>query len=532
MAAWSTPLLYGHGGLTAIALAALAGAITKNLKPAPMGSRPLYVLAAFALVAVGIEFVLTTWYLFAPSYMDHIEASTASIAQYFRQHLPVYPDLDAYTFHGLVYGPLLAEANSLGYCCASGVTGSKLTGWLSGWLGILVLTLALRRGKDKWAWIVASVWVSCVLISFDNSLTEDRGDPLLMLCSAIGIWAGVRLRSLAGPAAIAALAGAAMNLKLHGSAYLLPAMAIWIARNHPHRPAQGTAVVLVSLIALAIGAGLPLTPSNVSLDGYLRYIRLAAHHGLSIEIFGSNLAFLVSMWIPLAFIFVSTRRGTFPIRDLRLLSLSLALCEIVVTIIASKKGAGPLHLVPFIGFHGLLLQELLDRAGSEPNLPRRAALIGLMATLVGYVPPAIAGIRQQLRFELTLPQQNLTLRELLEFSDRYPRGMIGASDTQSYYLTNFRPWLTLAGTRQSDYGALMDLRLSGVSDAPLASALNKCEIPYLYMPESGAPFSMANGYGGELFSDSTRAAFTLRYSLVESGRFFKVYRCSLPTAHQ
>jgi hypothetical protein len=62
-------------------------------------------------------------------------------------------------------------------------------------------------------------------------------------------------------------------------------------------------------------------------------------------------------------------------------------------------------------------------------------------------------------------------------------------------------------------------------------ALGSCEIPYLFMPKAGAPFSMPNGYGGPLFSDAVRAKFLQRYSLLETGTDFDVYGCDQRSAH-
>jgi hypothetical protein len=154
-----------------------------------------------------------------------------------------------------------------------------------------------------------------------------------------------------------------------------------------------------------------------------------------------------------------------------------------------------------------------------------AATAGLLVVLLGIAWPAGGIFRHLFEFDSQLPRQEATLAELASLSHRYPRGMLGIADASSYDLTSFRPWLTLSGTPQTDYGALMDLKLSGVSDAPLVLALARCEIPYLYMPREGAPFSMTNRYGGPLFSDGVRAQFLERYSLQESGKQFDVYKC-------
>jgi hypothetical protein len=202
--------------------------------------------------------------------------------------------------------------------------------------------------------------------------------------------------------------------------------------------------------------------------------------------------------------------------------------ELIVTTIASKPGAGAHHLLPFLGFHAYLLQGLLPNASHKQLAESRAlqaAVAGLAAVVIGTAWPAGGTLRYFFRFDAAMPEQNAEARELDAFAHRYPHGMLGVASEDSYDLTNFRPWLTLAGTRQTDYGAWMDLQHSGVSDAPLARALERCDIPYLFVPKGGEAFTVANRYGGPLFSTAVRAGFAHRYSLIESSQHFSVFGC-------
>ncbi len=88
-------------------------------------------------------------------------------------------------------------------------------------------------------------------------------------------------------------------------------------------------------------------------------------------------------------------------------------------------------------------------------------------------------------FELQRPVQRAQLAELLRFADTYPHGMVGIAGNESYKLTMLRPWLTLRGNAQTDYGAWIDWNLSGISNRPLAAALRTCTIPYLFVPNRG-----------------------------------------------
>jgi hypothetical protein len=537
MSHWAAGLLlYGQGGPIVTAAAVLLGAAGSAVACRPVLRTGAYLAGSIVCVYALAAFTLSAWYLTSPTYIDHIEASTASDAQYFLQGVPLYPDVRSYTFHGLLYGPLLAELSSLGYAFGSDVFASKLIGWVAAWLAMAIMLLTPRRAERTSAWVAASAWGIYVLISFGEILTADRSDSLLLLCAALALSCATRLGELPALAMVALLAGASADLKLHGPVYVAPALAVWASRYPLRTRGSLSRAAAVAAIAAAVGCLAPFVPSNVSLAGYLTYVKLASRQGLSVAILVSNLAFLVSLWVPALLLALAVPTAVSRFIRIRLPFLGVLLAaELATAIIGSKPGAGPHHLLPFVVLHAFILRQLITEAcgRSARRLPiATAVLAGLVATIVGMAAPSAAGLRRLLKFDLQLPQQRATLAELSDFARRYPGGMMGIAGPESYDLTNYRPWLTLQGIPQTDYGALMDLRLSGVDEAPLADALARCEIPYLFVPKGGPPYSMSNNYGsGPLFSDAVRASFARRFALVESGRYFRVFRCAHPLTH-
>ena len=533
MPRWTAIFIHGHGGVPVTLLAALAAVFVWRTA-VPRGSRTaLYVLVSLATFGALAELVLTTWYLFSPTYLDHIEASTASAAQYFRLGMALYPHLDAFTFHGLMYGPLLSELNALGYWLGSGVFASKLVGWAAAWVAV-GLILALPR-RHVWAWAGASAVVLYVLTAFGDVLTSDRADSLLLLFAAAGLLCVVRSSGLWALAVAALLAGAAGALKLHGPIYLAPALFWWAharwAREQSHNVGAWAKAAIVAVVAGLAGLVLPFLPANVDVAGYLTYLTLAARHGLSVQEFTWNCVFLAGLWAPVALVWLALRSVP---RRLVIFAGVLFSLELVVCVIGAKPGAGLHHLIPFMGYHALLLQKMLEAGSAEPAGEARAihgATVALGTVFLGMVWVATFMFNYLLSFDLQMPTQELTQHELAQFAQRYPGGMLGVSDQDSYALTNFRPWLTLTGTPQVDYGALMDWKLSGVSDDPLVAALADCEIPYVFMPKEGAPFSLENHYGGRLFSAAVRYQFQRRYALLETGTVFVVYGCGKERKH-
>jgi hypothetical protein len=566
-------LSYGQGGLAVAVVAAVLVTSGRVPKRVPRGVIvAAAILAALPLVA---DLLLSGWYLFSPTYIDHIEASVASVTHYFMQGAPVYPDLGSYTFNGLLYGPLLAELNSLGYLVGGGVLGSKLVGWAAAWVAVVVMVFTARQVERDWTWAAGLIAPCCVLASFGNVLTADRADSLLLLFATVALWAVVRLPRLAGLLLAALLAGLAADLKLHGPAYIVPALVCWLARYGntlivalqsaargvgPARVTSTTAgvagiapvriasVMAAVALVMALGVALPFLPSNISVTNYLAYLQLGAKHGLRIDLFAWNLTFLLSLWIPALLVAWAARgqRASLP-RHLAQFSVVLGVMEFAVAIIASKPGAGSHHLLPFLGFHAWLVQQLLaadagratvagpamattvaPASNSWRELPAaRAAVTGLAAVLLGTAWPAAAMSYSFFNFNRLRSSQEAAFEELRGVADRYPHGMMGIAGPESYALTIFRPWLTLRGTPQTDYGAWMDWQLSGMSDAPLAKALRACEIPYVFIPAGGEPFTMYNNYDGErLFSEDVRTAFARYYSLIQPGQYYFVYGCA------
>jgi hypothetical protein len=486
--------------------------------------------ACIALPLLG-EILLSTWYLFSPTYIDHIEASVASTTQYFLQGMPVYPGLDAYTFHGLLYGPLLCELNSLGYLIGGGVLGSKLVGWAAAWLALGVIAVTPPRVDRNWAWAMSLAAAGCVLASFGSLLTADRADSLVLLFATLALWSVVRLPPFTALALIGLLAGLAADLKLHAPAYVVPAFGWWAARYFgPLRPRTWWFALLAAAATMTAGILIPFLPVNISTAEYLGYVRLAGKHGLSLPLFFWNCTFLLCFWLPSVFVLRARRKEGLPApaRNLVAFAAMLLLAEIAVNVVASKPGAGTHHLLPFVGFHAFLLHQLLIDAGPKWSDRRagRAALTGVAVVVIGTAWCTAIELRAILNFDLQWPVQQAQAQELRRFADEYPHGMLGIAGNESYALTLFRPWITLQGTPQTDYGAWMDWNLSGVSDAPLAEALETCRIPYLFVPTRGEPFTMNNTYGtGPAFSEDVRIGFARSYRLVQPGQYFDVYGC-------
>jgi hypothetical protein len=534
---------YGHGGL-GVCLIALVAWYCLSYRVLPGSERSgrkaeMLLPGLYAAVCASIitELFLTTWYLFSPAYLDHIEASVASNVHYFLAGLPLYPPLDSYSFSGLLYGPLLTELNALGYVVFRDSFCAKLIGWLAGWIAVAVLaTLSWRRARGT-ASLAALTYALAFLFSLGAALTADRSEPLLLLFAGCSLAVALNLKGLPGLTLLGLLCGAAMGLKAHAALYVAPSLYVWASGRTTQQWREEWKLAAACFCgATALVLVVPFLPQNVSLAGYLRYLTLAAKHGLSLDLFGRNCAFLSGLWAPILLLaggFQQLRQagGTWIGFALTVLG-----SECIVLVAASKPGAGIHHFMPFLAAHVLLFQDLYaftpaasgltPAAGGMVPAARGRAALALTAAVLGMITPTFQTFGSLIAFDLRLPEQLRQRDELLEFAMRFPRGMLGVSDDSSYQLANFRPWLTARGVSQTDYGAFMDLELSGATDEPLRSAFARCTIPFVYVPRPGVPFALTSSYRARpLFSDTLRREFAARYSRVESGVYFDVFAC-------
>lgn len=519
---------YGHGGL-GVVLFALAGAyalprIAKIHSQAGTAAGVGIGLWAIVCGSMAAELVLTSWYLFSPTYLDQIEASVASSVHALLAGAPLYPSLNSYTFGGLLYGPLLAELNSLGYVLFLNSFSAKIIGWLAGWGAVAWIVLQIRHRDPGAGGRLALAYALCFLFSFGLDVTVARPEPLLLLFAAASLAVALRVEGLAAAIILGLLCGAAVAIKAHAPLYLLPSLYLWVIRRSPQqwRREWLTAAACFGCAA-ALALALPFVPQNVSAAGYLQYLALATRHGLSLDLFARNCAFMVGIWAPVIVLIGSFSQAVRTTRSWRGFAFTLLGAECLVVVIAAKPGAGIHHFLPFLAPHAFLFQELYAQITSAA--PARAAM-AVAAAVVGMVTPTVQTYGQLLAFDLKLPEQTRERDDLLDLATRFPRGMMGVADVESYRLANLRPWLTARGTAQTDYGAFMDLELSGVSDEALRTAFARCTIPFVYMPRPGVPFTLPSFYRGQpLFSDGLRREFSARYSGLDTSRYFEVFAC-------
>lgn len=467
------------------------------------------VMAAYCLM------ILTALsYLLYPNYIDHLEPTIAMLGLMFKAGSPLYPSLDTYSFHGLLYGPLLSEIQAVfQFSSNDPILNSKLPGILA---FIIFSILAIHSLKDT----VAHGYL-LLLLPFNLYLFWNRSESFFLILAALS-WIACRQTSLKNSIYLGFISGLMFSLKAHGILYAVPFFLISLGRSHV-RPTELLKHCGIYLLGMLISIFLCFAPPSVSIPHYTEYIQLASQHGISPALLERNIFFLIFSALPLLTLHW---QSSFSQQERWMLTL-IAIFEIMAAIAGAKPGAGTHHLMPFIFVNACLLDHLKLKRTGNPNRYKYAFI--LLATYVIFFDlPAC--IKNEYKNNI-FPQQNEVRYELLRLKDEYPDALmgLGGNETESYARTFYKILLQSPTNQQIDAASFMDLNFSGVDDQPLIEVFKRCQRQTVFLPMQDAPFSIGNFYTGKsLFSDELRNVFQKNYQPVEKEtRFFKIYQCHL-----
>lgn len=452
-------------------------------------------------------------YLAYPNFIDHVEATVAALGYQMLHGQAIYPSTDVYSVNGLLYGPLLAEMDAAAmWLTGDPMLGAKLPGVLS---FLLAAALAWRLLPDARVRCYMMLAAPFALFLFFN-----RAEPHLLLLAVLtlaaqrfvshGLWRLI---------CVGILMGLAAALKLHGCLYVFIA---FIASSDRDWRRLGPWCAMAGVAALTLGA--TFMPHAASLAGFVHYLGLAGHHGLSSRLLVENLVYVAVLWLPLGIAYWATQAADRQPID-RPRWLAVAFLQVVVAIVASKRGAGLHHLMPLIPVNAWLLSGLLGRAR-----PGRSMLPVWLMYCSLFLTSATKLIQDTKHLHDNWDTFQSAQDELLRESQRYPGLVVSTGLTsESNALTYLRLLLQVRGTPQIDYPAYMDLQISGLSDAPVVEALQHCKIRHLAVPAGQPPFRFVSSYTGhELFGASVQRAFAERFQLASTHTRFDVYRCVSP----
>jgi hypothetical protein len=446
-------------------------------------------------------------YLPYPSYLDHVEATCAMLGRVLREGGNLWPDLRTdFSYRGLLYGPGLSEIQWIAtFMPLDPILASKVPGVLAFVMSVCLVYPQLRN-------VEARVYLLLAL-PFGMLLFWARAEPIFLVLVAATLHSNnKKCPPLVQAIFVGALFGVATSLKMHAGIYVAAAyFCVPHQRKFATLAAMGATACAVFIISF--------TPPQASLDSFLAYLKLAAHHGLGLKMAIKNVREMAIMLLPIGLALMASpasRPWFWP-------AAVFAGSASIVALIGAKPGAGPHHLIPLILVGASLLDQLITANPSNNKVRRAAYLVGLSHVL----PTIVMLLVLSFKMVATWAGMADARAEIDAIGKKYPSSVMGLSGWMGYHYTFLRVALPASSLTQTDFASYMDLQFSGVSDEQYQLALGRCMAPYIVMPKIDSPFSLASNYNSTpLMSPETRTVFMSRYQVEDVGTHYNVWHCN------
>jgi hypothetical protein len=491
--------------------------------------------ARIARVACGLVVAayagLVVWYASVEEYYDLAEPTIAAVSWMAHEGASPYHAADAAARYAHIYGPMLFLTHAAAFdLLGPGLRVSKLAGAVAALAALALLALALRRIDPRprvEAWMAVA---AAALLAFGNTSFWTRAEPLLILCAAAALAAGLSRRLSVAVVGLGIATGIAANLKLTGALYVLPVLPLALSR-HPHARLRALAGI-AGVAGMTAAAPFLLLPAGAASD-YWFWLREASENGVRLRLLRPNIEWAFFLAAPLALPLLAAcgdRDVDHPQRHERAAVLVLLTAMSLIVVLGAKPGAGPYHLLPFVPLIAWCAAAAAQRserrwsrtsAGAYALALAAVALIqqGLFVTTVNRMRPMRVGV------------------DVREFARAHPGRTIemGYAGASGYFgsapLTYFRPLAVFHdGQYLLDAPAIQEHQFAGI-ELPQAtiSAVEHCAVDYWLLPRGEEPFATRNLYPqtghSRLFPESFVAAFHERYSVTQQTKYFDVYSC-------
>jgi hypothetical protein len=501
------------------ACTAAGGLLLRRTSPAARrGARAAAIVCCYVVLACSCA--IGIWYATRTTYMDPAEPTIPAVAAVFGAGQPLYPALTAPERYAHIYGPDLFIVQSVAMALfGEDIRVSKAVGVLAFLVSVLLAyrLFATRAGPSAAA--IAAAACALILLSFGNAAFWTRPDPLLLCCTVIGLYACGTPGTARTIVWLGIATGVAVNLKLSGPLYLVPAYFAAYSR-HSVRAIAGAAL-LAAVIAL-----IPYLAPTVSLTHFLEYFQLSARNGLVGAKLRQNLEWAVFLLIPVAAVAFAARRAAVGARTSASLVVGLGVAVGVVAVLAAKPGAGPYHFLPFAP---VLAYAALD---CPPELWRARWLSSLGAAML--LAAFVIALPRQITFVRTVldRDRNDVAADLRRFADANSGKRIAVGYAGTSYFAFARPVIVFRTHEYLiDAPAIQEHRLSG-ADLPASTyqAIAECRDDAWLIPDGGQPFDVPSAYWPDgprrVFPDAFRQTFVDHYHQTGRTAYFTVWECS------
>jgi len=477
-----------------------------------------------ALVSLLAYPSIAIWYASDPHFFDNAEPVIPIVGWLFHTGSRVYHAVDAPERYAHIYGPyaFMAHGWFLGLVGPS-IRASKALGAAVG-LGSVAITylVARRHARQSLAMVLTGLF-ALLLLQFRHYSFWTRPEPLQL----VAVSSSLLLATMKTGSVAAVLSGAAMgvlwNLKITGPLYTLPVLALL----QRHGGWKHSALAIAAAVAVA---AFPFAYyANVSWFDYLVWLRLSGSTGLLLSTLRQNVEWALYLCLPLVISYYAVPRSLRPATSTwrnTLAALALGVTGIVIA--ASKPGAGPYHLLPFLPIIIYIVAwHLADLS------PRTIVDVNAARACVAFVGTAVLIATAQEGQILATMKQRGALREaedIVQFADSHP-GVVAMGYGSTEALSLERPVLAFRyNSYLLDQPAIREYQLQGLGlPGATIRAIAECRVSYWLIPKGEAPFSGRNSYAAvllqPLYPDEFRHAFEQAHSMVGTTRYYDVWQC-------
>ena len=489
--------------------------------------RRLIVGAAASLVLIFTA--IGVWYVTTDGFAGEVEPVVSCLSWLVQTGRPLYTDFDAAERYSVLYGPSVFLTNGLFLRILGPSLASAKVASVIGTVGSLVFLFAAvsRRRQTTLAWAVTGL---AVLYYWTQGFAVYlvRPDALLLFAVGLGLYAAVRTGRLLAICTVAATAGFAINLKAHGAVYFLPVFVLLAGRFGRRSVAYAGA-----LTALVVASPFFLYP-QVSLINYVGWLTNAMSHGLETHTLGQTFGYAAFLMLPvLCALAVGQRPGELARKHQALLTTMVPVYGLTL-LLASKPGAGPVHLLPLVPSTMYLLAVVVRDVLAEerhavawPGLQRATVVATVLTALLAGSVNAYRAVRF---VDYEIGQTPDLMQDVQEIMHAYPGltlSMACGGENLSFRTTWLRPLLVFADNPLLiDPISVMDSSLSGRElSAETYRAIAEGVVAVWLVPKQQQPFAKENWYAphNPLFPPEFREHFLSWYTPRDHSRYFDLW---------
>jgi hypothetical protein len=519
--------IYYSGRPVVLTLALLIVVVGASRLVPWLNHRPTWERAATALVAIAgcvglIAYAsLAIWYALDPHFFDNAEPTILCVSWVYRMGGALYHSVDAAERYSHIYGPLAFIVHATAFAIfGPSIAVSKWLGALAGLASLALLYASISRSSSASRALVLTGAAALLLLSFRHYSFWSRPEPLQLFCATLALYAAHVRRAGVSAVLVGVACGVLWNLKFTGVLYSLPILVIVMQRFGIRLVSLAVALALLVMSA-------PFFSTTVSFRHYVEWIRLSGSTGLTWLLLRQNVEWTVFLCVPL---FLATRLADRRPRQegqQQQVIVALVIGTALVSIAASKPGAGPYHLIPFVPTIVYLVAQRMPRWSEvtfDDITPK--AIVSYVAVLVLVVAAQTAQFTTIVAARRAVGDVDDIRRIMATHT-----GIIEMAYGRTEALSLARPLLTFRNNSYLiDQPAVREYELQRLElpDSTI-EAVRQCRVNYWLVPKGEQPFSGLNAYPAvlamPLYPDRLRDAFAETHALIETTEYYDVWKC-------